>query len=114
MAEKNSNRAIVTTGHIAQLLMDQSPRLQVTYTETGKKRKCGISLNLLVQEKNFLSRKHLGQELKTINSYDNFMKLKRFCVAKDTVIWTNRQPIDVSSHKTRDTETYRGESGEKP
>ena len=54
----------------------------------------GNSLELIVTEYDFLKVTLLAQALRsTINEWD-LMKLKSFCMAKDTVIQTKQQPTN--------------------
>jgi hypothetical protein len=55
-------------------------------------KKLGNSLEHIGTGDNFLNRTPITQALRsTINKWD-FMKLRRFCTAKDTIIWTKCQP----------------------
>lgn len=90
--QKNANRPTPITLHTTQDKMEQSPQHKTGYTEADKKNNGGRTLNSSAQEK--ASSKAYQQALRSKTDKLNHMKLKFFCKAKGTLIWTKGQTTE--------------------
>ena len=84
---KNPKRSMLITMHKTKLQMDQRPQHKTKYIEPDR-RESGDSLELDDTGEDILNRTPLAQSIRSkINTWD-FMKLRSFCMAKDTVLQT--------------------------
>lgn len=72
--------------------MNQGYQLKTRYPKPHRKKR-GNSLELTGIDKGFLNRTSIAQELKTANKWD-FVKLKSFYMAEDTIILIKQQSTE--------------------
>ena len=91
--QKNETRPLSYTIHKNKLKMDEGPKCE-TGNHQNPRGETGNNLSNLSRSNFLLDTSPKARELKAKMNYCNFIKIKSFCTAKETINKTKRHPTE--------------------